>query len=166
MAVAPTAVARAHTQEVVKVTLVRRPSPFGEMLSLRDAMDRLFDESLFRPVRIGNGKHETIPALDVYTTPESVVVEAGLPGVKPEDIDVTIEGDTLKIDGKFEKETDRKDVGYFHRELSRGEFSRVVVLPAAVKADGATATFKDGLLKLVIPKAEETKTRHVRVSVK
>lgn len=147
------------------MTFMRRYSPLGDV-TLRDAMDRLFDERLLRPIWRWDGERETSPALDVYTTQEAVIARVALPGVRPEDVDVAIADDLVTIRGSFEEQKETTEVGYLHKELSRGTFSRSFVLPTAVKAESAAATFQDGMLTLTMPKTEEVKPRHVKVEAK
>jgi HSP20 family protein len=147
------------------MTLIRRSNPFGELLSLRQAMDRLFEDSWVRPgswFAAGDGEHGM--AIDVRTTPDALVVEAALPGVKPEDVDISILGDTLTITGRTSQETSTDEDGYTYREIRRGSFSRTLTLPRGVKADAAQAKFDNGLLELSIPKAEEAKPRQIKIS--
>jgi HSP20 family protein len=92
-----------------------------------------------------------------------VVVEAALPGVKPDDVDITVLGDTLTINASSRTEENRDEAGYSYRELRRGSFSRSVSLPTGLKPDAATATFENGLLRLSIPKAEEAKPRQIQI---
>ncbi len=132
------------------MTLTPLPSPFSE--ALRDAMERLSDGRL-------------APALDLYTTPETIVAKVALPGVKPENVDVTIGDDLVTISGYVKEEKETSEAGYVHKELSHGSFSRSFWLPTAVKAEAATASFKDGLLTVTLPKTEEVKPKHVRVEV-
>src|SRR4051812_31464615 len=90
----------------VPMTLMRRNNPFGELLSLRQAMDRLFEDSWVRPSSwLGAGDGEQAMAIDVRTTEDALVVEAALPGVKPEDVDISILGETLTISGRTSEET-------------------------------------------------------------
>ncbi len=147
------------------MTLIRRPAPLSELVSFRDAMDRLFDERFFRPMWIASGERQAAPALDVYTTPEAVIAKVALPGVKPEDVDVTVGDDVVTISGAFKEERETTDAGYIHKELSQGKFSRSFSLPTAIRADAAKAEFKDGLLTLTLPKTEEVKPTHVKVEV-
>ena len=147
------------------MTLIRRPSPFTDLVSLRDTMERLFDERLFRPTWLGIGEREAAPALDLYTTPEAIVAKVALPGVKPEDVDVTIGDDLLTITGTFKEDKETTGAGYVHKELSHGSFSRSFSIPTAIKAEAATASFKDGLLTLTLPKTEEVKPKRVKVEV-
>lgn len=147
------------------MTLIRRPAPLSELVSFRDAMDRLFDEQFFRPMWIASGERQAAPALDVYTTPEAMIAKVALPGVKPEDVDVTVGDDVVTISGAFKEERETTDAGYIHKELSQGKFSRSFSLPTAIRADAAKAEFKDGLLTLTLPKTEEVKPTHVKVEV-
>jgi HSP20 family protein len=146
------------------MTLIRRPSPFGELLSLRQAMDRLFEDSYVRP-RGWNGEQseQTLP-LDIRMSQDELVLTAALPGVKPEDVDISITGDTLSISGRTQEEDRREDEGYLYQEIRRGTFTRTVTLPAGLKGESATARFENGLLTLTIPKAEEAKPRQIKIS--
>jgi HSP20 family protein len=132
------------------VTGMPLPAPFLE--GLRYAMERLADGPL-------------APALDLYTTPEAVVAKVALPGVKPENVDVTVDEDLVTISGSAKRAQDTSVAGYVHKELSDGTFSRSFWLPTAVNAEGATASFRDGLLTLTLPKTEEVKTKRVKVEV-
>ncbi len=147
------------------MTLIHRPSPIAELVSVRDAMERLFDERLFRPFWVAEGLRETTPALDLYTTAEAVIAKVALPGVKPEDVDITIADDLVTITGSFEAEIERTEAGYVHKELSRGSFSRSFSVPTAVDTEAAKASFKDGLLTLTLPKTEEVKPKHIKVEL-
>jgi HSP20 family protein len=147
------------------MTLIRRPRPLTEFVSLRDAMERLFDEELFRPLWTSDGEREVLPALDLMTTTDAVVAKVALPGVKPEDVDIVVTADVVTVKGSFKEETETSEAGYIHKELSRGSFSRSFTLPATVKADAATATFTDGVLTLTLPKIEQAKPTHVKVEV-
>jgi len=105
-------------------------------------------------------------ALDVRTTKDALLVEAALPGVKPEDVDITIENGTLAIRGETSAERgDRDDDGrWLVREISRGSFVRTVSLPNGLEPDKAEATFENGVLSLRIPKAEQGKPKQIRIS--
>ena len=147
------------------MTLVRRPTPLSDLVSFQDVMDRLFDERFFRPMWMADRERQAAPALDLYTTPEAVIAKVALPGVKPEDVDVTIGDDVVTISGTFKEEKETSDAGYVHKELSQGTFSRSFTLPTAIKADAAKAEFGNGLLTLTLPKSEEVKPTHVKVEV-
>lgn len=145
------------------MTIIRRTSPFGELLSLRQAMDRLFEDSFVR-TRTGAGGEEAVMPLDVYTTSDALVVEAALPGFKPEDVDISLLGDSLTINASSRQEQERDEDGYSYREIRRGNMTRTLTLPSGLNAEAATADFQDGLLRLSIPRAEETKPRQIRIN--
>lgn len=145
------------------MTLIRRTNPLGELLSLRQAMDRLFEDSFVRPRGQMASDDFQLP-VNIRTTPESLVVEAALPGVKPDDVDISVLGDTLTINAAHNSEQARDEDSYTYREIRRGTFSRELTLPAGLKTDAATASFDNGLLTLTIPKAEEVKPRQIRIA--
>ena len=147
------------------MTLIRRPSPLTEVVTLREAMERLFDDRYFRPIWPWDGEREATPALDLFTTQEAVIARIALPGVKPDDVDVSIVDDVVTIRGSFEKHEELAEAGFVHQELSRGSFARSFVVPAPIQAETAIASFKDGLLTLTLPKSDEVKPRHVKVEV-
>jgi HSP20 family protein len=144
------------------MTIVRRTNPFGEMLSLRQAMDRLFEDSFVRRDSVADGNHQ-LP-LDIRASGDEVVVEAALPGVKPDDVQISVLGDTLTISASHRDEQSGDDEGYTYREIRRGSFSRTVTLPSNLRTDSATASFDNGLLTLRIPKAEEARPRQIPIS--
>jgi len=146
------------------MTLVRRPSPVGDFLTLRQAMDRLFEDGFFRSPFVPIGPGEAVLPLDVSSTPDSLVVEAALPGVEPDDVEITVEAGTLTISGSYKSERSEGEGDYLVRELRRGSFSRAVALPEGLEADKAEATFENGMLRLRIPKAEQVKPRQIRIS--
>jgi HSP20 family protein len=101
----------------------------------------------------------------MYQTADDVVIKASLPGVKPEDVDVTITGDTVTIKGETKTEEEIKREDYLYQERRYGAFSRSVRLPGSLQTDKAEAVFENGVLKLTIPKAEESKPKTVKVKV-
>ena len=146
------------------MTLVRRTSPLGELVSLRQAMDRLFEDSFVRPRPWAlNGETAAMP-LDITSTTDALVVEAALPGVKPENVDITVENGTLTIRAESAEQRETNDGETIVSEIRRGSVSRVVSLPTGLEADNATATFQDGLLRLTFPRAEAVKPRQIRIS--
>ena len=146
------------------MTLVRRPSPFGELMTLRQAMDRLFDDD-FRPSRwLAGGLDGPGLPLDVTTDADRLTIEAALPGIKPEDVDITVENGTVTISGKTAEQRKAEEGSYVLQEIRRGSFSRSVSLPTGLEPDKATATFENGILRLEIPKAEQVKPRQIKIS--
>src|SRR4026209_2762999 len=133
------------------MTIVRRPSPFGELQTLRQAMDRLFDAD-FRPPRwLAGGRDGPALPLDVTTSDDAVTIEAALPGIKPDDVDITVENGTVTISGKTASERSAEEGSYVVQEIRRGNFSRSVTLPNGLEPDKARATFENGILHLEIP---------------
>jgi HSP20 family protein len=136
-------------------------------MSLRQAMDKLFEDSFIRPSRaLATLGEVAAPALDVYQTPNEVVVKTVLPELKPEDVSIDITGETLTIkeESKTEQKINKEDDLYQERRY--GAFSRSVVLPSGPKPDKAEATMQDGVLTLTIPKAEEVKPKAIKVKAK
>ena len=121
-------------------------------------LDRFFDDAL-----IADG---FAPAIDVYQDKDNVIVEAAITGIKPEDVEVTVENDVLTISGATEDKTEVKREDYYRKEIRSGSFSRSVILPMRVKGDAAEAHYESGVLKIVIPKAEEVKPKKIAVKVK
>jgi HSP20 family protein len=143
-----------------------RWDPFREGVSLRTAMDRLFDDSLIRPDAWLVPASFADLAVDVYETKDDVVVKAALAGVKPEDAEITITGNTLQIRGESKEENEVKEENYIRKERRYGSFSRTVTLPEGLKNDKAEATFEHGMLTLRIPKSEESKPKTIKVRAK
>jgi len=145
------------------MTLIRRTSPLADVVSLREAMERFFDDRFMRPIWPTNGDRAIVPALDLFTTGEAVVAKLALPGVKPDDVDISIVDDYVTITGSFTDEKESSEGGYVHKELSHGLFERSFTAPTGIKAELAEAVFKDGLLTLTLPKSEAAKPQHVKV---
>lgn len=142
-----------------------RWDPFGRVEPLSDAMDRLFEDSL-APIRRRAGVLGVDAAMDVYETDDAVVVKVSAPGVKPEDVQVSVVGDTLTVRGEFKSDDKVENGQYLCRELERGQFARTVTLPGMVQADEARAEFADGILTVEIPKAQEARPKVVKVKAR
>lgn len=145
---------------------ITRFDPLGEMVSLRSAMDRLFEDSFVSPLSwrtLANGESLT-PPIDVHETADEIVVTASLPGMKADDLDITMTGQTLTLRGELKADERIAREQYLYRERRFGSFSRTVQLPVRVQGDRAEAKFDDGILTLSIPKAEEVKPRQIRIS--
>jgi HSP20 family protein len=139
-----------------------RWSPRRELVSLREAMDRLLEESLAEKQFRGQGEMR-LP-IDVYTTPSEIVVKAPVPGVAPEDVDVTLEGDTLTI--RAEVPGPQEDVEYIFQECPSGRYSRVLTLNVPIDVDNIEATFEHGLLTLKLPKSKPATPQSIKVRPK
>jgi HSP20 family protein len=137
-----------------------RWEPFGEMSSLRRAMDRVFDD--FGRGWRGGEAELTFP-IDLSETENEVVVKAVLPGIKPEDVDISVSDGVLTVKGesKFEQKTEREN--YYRQEIRYGAFSRSVPLPSRVNHEQADAEFKDGVLTVSLPKAEEVRPKQIKI---
>jgi HSP20 family protein len=141
-----------------------RWDPFQDVLSLREAMNQLMEESFVRPTAAQSGRN-FVPALDLSENAEGYLVEAALPGLKPEDVEVTVENNVLTIKGETRKEVDDKQRNFHRVERRFGTFQRTISLPSTVKADQIQASLTNGVLRLEIPKAEEVKPRKISVNV-
>ncbi len=144
-----------------------RWEPMGEMVTLRDAMDRLLDDAFTRPWGLADGgRGMGLPAVDMYQTDDDVVVKMSVPGMKPEDVQISVTGDTLSIKGETKAESEAKEKAYHIREQRWGSFERTLSLPTAVRSDKAEAEFENGILTVTLPKAEEVKPKTITVKAK
>ena len=143
---------------------ITRWDPFQDVLSLREAMNQLMEESFVRPAAAQSGKN-FVPALDFSENAEGYLVEAALPGVKPEDVEVTVENNVLTIKGETRQEKEDKQRSFHRIERRFGSFQRTIALPNTVKPDAIKASLEHGVLRLEIPKAEEVKPRKISVNV-
>ncbi len=143
-----------------------RGNPWREMRTLREAMDELMEESFVRPSqrRIERSGRRWRMPLDVYTTPEEIMIVASLPGLTPDEVDITIDDDRLTIRGEIRPPLENVD--YLFQERPYGPFSRALTLNVPVDADQAEAVFENGVLTLTIPKAEESKPKTIEVKRK
>jgi len=145
----------------------RMLTPFREMLSLREAMDRLFDESVVRPLGsywTGDGGYGL--ALDVQTEKDDYLIRANVPGLKPEDLQVEVVDNTVTLRGEIKAERKVEEENYLLQERRYGQFSRSISLPTAVNSAKAEAVIENGVLTLRVPKAEEAKPKAISVKVK
>ncbi len=142
-----------------------RWDPMAEFHNLRTAMDRLFDQGMGRmgPARGEELESRTL-GIDVVETNEDYVVRAAVPGVKPEDVDITINDDVLTISGGFEEKHEEKEQQYIRQELHYGQFHRSLKLPPTVEADKANAKFENGMLELHLPKRPEARARSLKIT--
>lgn len=141
-----------------------RYDPFRDLRSLQDEMNRLFSSTFSR------GSDEQMfggawtPSVDIYENKDNIVLEAELPGMKPEDVHISIENNVLTISGerKFEKKSEGDN---FHRvERGYGSFTRSFTLPPTVSSENATAEFENGILHLTLAKREEAKPRRIEIN--
>lgn len=150
--------------------MVSRYPVAGELVSLRDAMDKLMTDAFggsFRSVFPNPSGQARMPLpLDIYSTAEEVVIIAAVPGIDPSTIDITVDKETVTLTGStpdVAQSADAAEATWFLHELPRGTFSRSVTLPVEIDANAADATFEHGVLRLRLPKAEAAKPRKIEI---
>jgi HSP20 family protein len=136
---------------------------FDRFAALRDEMDRLFDHSFGPVFRAPGSVSHWAPTLDLYQDKDQFTVVAELPGFKKEDIELSLHNGVLTVSG--ERKQDKQGEASYKNERFFGRFQRSVTLPASVDGDKIKATYQDGVLKIVLPKAEEAKPKQIEVSV-
>jgi HSP20 family protein len=142
-----------------------RWEPVREMMTLREAMDRLFDDAFTRPLSLREGGWSA-PAIDMYQTDNDVVVKAALPGFKAEEVQINVTGEVLTIKGEMNREEEQQEKAWHIREQRWGSFERSVALPTDVVSEKAQADFDNGILTITLPKAEEVKPKTITVKAK
>ena len=148
---------------------VDRRDPLKDLAQLQDKMNRIFEDSLSL-LRTGEGKElfalgSWVPPVDIYETEDTIVLSAELPGMKKEDMSVEIKDNTLTIKGERKFERDSAAKSYSRIERSYGTFQRVFTLPHLVQQDKVKARYENGILEIILSKAEEGKTKHIKVQV-
>lgn len=144
-----------------------RWEPFRDMLSLQDRMNRLFDES-FRGANRGADDDWALggswaPAVDIYEQNGNIELKAELPGIDPKDVDIRVENNVLTLRGERRLDNEVKRESYHRVERAYGAFSRSFTLPTVVDTEKIQAEYKDGVLRLVLPKKEEAKPRQIQI---
>jgi HSP20 family protein len=143
---------------------IERWDPFREMVSLRDAMGSLLQESVVRPgAAWGAGGPASLP-LDVHETENEFVVKGSLPGIKPEEVHITVHGDTVTIRGETKADEEKKGQTWHLRERRHGMFQRSVSLATPIDSDKAQAKFEHGVLTLTLPKSEKARPKQIKVT--
>jgi len=138
-------------------------SPLDRLASIRDEMDRLFDFTW--PTRDSGLFSGWSPALDVHDEKDNLVVQVELPGMKKDEIDISLHDGVLTVSGERKSEREQKEGETFRSERFFGKFQRSVTLPAQVDGDKVQATYKDGILIVSLPKAEAAKPKQIAVGV-
>jgi HSP20 family protein len=139
-----------------------RWTPFQEFPTLRDAMDRLFEQSVVRPNGWnGQGWHAALP-LDVYADGDNFVIEAALPGLDPDAVNVSVLGNQVTISGEYPAAPEGRQ--YLFRERGTGHFERTIYLPTDLDAEKTEAHYEHGMLRLTLPKAESAKPRRISLT--
>lgn len=135
--------------------------PFREAITLRDAMDKLFEDSVITPRAVG-----AMPKIDIKDKKDSIVVKAELPGMSEEDVEIEISDGVMTISGQKGAEKEEEEEGFYYKESHSGAFSRSFTLPADVKEEKAEAEMKNGILNITIPKVEPKKATKVKIAPK
>lgn len=143
-----------------------RWEPLRDMEAFRNTLDRMWEERFFRPHVPFTPWAEGALAVDMYETDDSVVVKTAIPGVKAEEIQVSVAGDTLTVKAETHEEEEISRESYLRRERRFGSYCRSVTLPGGLEADKAEADYTDGMLTLTFPKAEEVKPKSIKVTAK
>jgi HSP20 family protein len=138
---------------------------FGRLTDLRDEIDRLFDSTFSDFARLPSVFSGWTPAVDLIENKDNVIVKAELPGMKREDIEVTLHEGALNIAGERKAEQKVEEGGLHRSERFFGRFQRTITLPAPVAVDKVKADYKDGILTVTLPKTEEAKPKQIDVSV-
>ncbi|MEP7215508.1 MAG: Hsp20/alpha crystallin family protein [Anaerolineaceae bacterium] len=146
-------------------TTVSRWDPTSEFNTMRNLMDRFFDQGRGRlPFRNGEDLGPSSLALDVIETGDQFVVKAAVPGIDPANVDISVEDDVLSIKGEFQQEEETSEDNYLRRELRFGNFQRTLRLPPTVDAEHAQAKFENGVLTLTLPKKPEARARSIKIT--
>ena len=138
---------------------------FGRLSSLRDELDRLFESPWTELARTSQLLSGWTPALDIHEDKDNFIVRAELPGMKREEIDVSLHDGALSLSGERKMEQKFEEAEVYRTERFFGKFQRTVSLPAAVAADKVKAQYKDGVLTITLPKTEEAKPKQISVNV-
>ncbi len=144
-----------------------RWEPYRNMVSLREAMDRLFEESFLHPLEGPSSPLVgTSLAVDIYERDDALVVKAAVPGIKANDLDISVTGDVLTIKGETKETEEPKEENYHRRELRYGSFCRSIRLRTKVDVNKVNAVFAEGVLTLTFPKPEEELPKSISIRVK
>ncbi len=141
---------------------IERWKPLRQMESLRDEMDRLFEQLM--PVGDGEG-FMFAPSAEMKETPEEIHLKLEIPGLEAKDLDIEVTEQSVSISGERKSETKTEEQGMVRSEFRYGKFQRIIPLPARIKNDVVNAEYQNGILTLTLPKAEEEKHKTVKVSV-
>ena len=142
-------------------------NPFKDIEKARSEMDRLLDTFLFGRPQKGDiwEEIEWLPAIDVAETKNEIVVNVEIPGMDPKEFDISVSEGTLMIKGEKKQEKEEKEENYHLTERRYGTFTRSILLPQEVESDKIRASYKDGILKITLPKSEEAKKNEIKIKV-
>jgi len=143
----------------------RELTPFRDFERMRREMDRIWDTFFERGISRGEEEEGWLPSLDVAETKNEIVVKAEVPGMDPKDIDISLSDGLLTIKGEKKQEREEKEENYHLVERSYGSFTRSIRLPKEIQSDKINASYKNGVLKVVLPKSEEAKKKEIKIKV-
>jgi len=147
-----------------------RWDPFRDLVTLQERMNRMFDES-FRGAGRGSSEEDWAlggswaPAVDIYEQGTDIVLKAELPGVDPKDVDIRVENNVLTLRGERKFDGEVKRESYHRVERAYGSFTRSFTLPNTVNTESIKAEYKDGVLRVTLPKHEEAKPKQIKIAV-
>jgi HSP20 family protein len=144
---------------------ISRWEPFRDLNEVQQEMNRVFDSFFGRPATVSTGERMWVPLCDMYETKDDVYVVFELPGVREKEVSVNITADLLTLKGERKWDKEINDESYHRLERVYGKFERSVPLPVPVQADKATATYRDGVLEIKLPKAEEVKPKEIKIDI-
>jgi HSP20 family protein len=142
-----------------------RWDPFADMAQLREQVNKLFEQSIAQNGREPVSMRTWVPAVDIADTAETIVVHADLAGIKPEDITIEVEGGMLTLRGERKLEKETKDKQFVRVERSYGSFQRTFNLAVPIKQSDIKAAYKNGVLEITLPKAEEAKPKQITIEI-
>jgi HSP20 family protein len=145
-------------------TNITRYNPFSEMVSLRQAMDRLFEDSFISPRNLGQWSGRAVAA-NLFETPESFILQMPMPGVNPDEVEITMQQDTISLKWQTKLEVPQNATVHWNG-FPAGQFQETFTLPAPINSERADASYSSGILTLNLPKAEHVKARTVKVTEK
>jgi len=145
---------------------ITRWKPFRDLVSIQDEMNRLFDDFFGRPITRPEWTEPAwCPCVDVSETKDDVIINTEIPGMSKDDVKVSIQDNVLTLSGEKKQEKEEKDSNYHRLERSYGSFSRSFTLPTTVQPDKVKAAYKDGILRITLPKSEEVKPKQIPITV-
>ncbi|HYL50522.1 MAG TPA: Hsp20/alpha crystallin family protein [Acidimicrobiia bacterium] len=146
---------------------ITRFTPMTDFVSLREAMDRLFEDSFIRPTTwSGLAAGQIAVPVDLWETNDAYHLRADVPGITPDQLDINVTADTLTFGGEVKGQSDVSNEGWLRQERRIGKFQRAFTLPVQIDPDKVVANFANGVLELTLPKADQVKPRSIKVNAK
>jgi len=146
---------------------ITRFTPMTDFVSLREAMDRLFEDSFIRPTTwSGLAAGQIAVPVDLWETNDAYHLRADVPGISPDQLDINVTADTLTFGGEVKGQSDVSNEGWLRQERRIGKFQRAFTLPVQIDPDKVVANFANGVLELTLPKADQVKPRSIKVNAK